>query len=198
MINNNYEIIERHYRCDLKPLIHYRDEEFRPVILPDSNDEYLVSNYGRVYNCTKGFFISQYTNRNGYRSAKLNGHNKLVHRLELQAFEEIEDPENYDVNHKNGYKEFNWFDNLEWMTRSENVQHGFDTGLSKKGEDHPNSKYTEDQIHFICKCLHDGLTGEDVCNILNITDRPKIHKLIYKLRKGEAWRHVTKNYNIAK
>lgn len=52
----------------------------------------------------------------------------LVSRLIASAF--IPNPENKDfVNHKNGNPLDNSIENLEWVTRTENQTHAFDTGL---------------------------------------------------------------------
>lgn len=70
--------------------------------------------------------------RCGYREVLLseNGKTKnyLVHRLIAETF--IANPENKPfVNHKDGNKQNNSIENLEWCTRSENAKHSYKNGL---------------------------------------------------------------------
>jgi hypothetical protein len=76
-----------------------------------------------------------FTVKNGYSQMNitLNGKTKsfLVHRL--VALEYCLNPSNKkEVNHINGIKTDNRVENLEWVTRSENIKHGISTGLIKK------------------------------------------------------------------
>ena len=73
---------------------------------------------------------------------------RSVHRLMALTF--IPNPENKrDVNHKNGDKLDNHIDNLEWVTHAENAVHGFANGLLHRGEAHPNSKLTVENVRTI-------------------------------------------------
>ena len=54
----------------------------------------------------------------------------MIHRLVAQAF--IPNPEGKpEINHKDGDRNNNHVDNLEWCTSSENSYHAYRTGLAK-------------------------------------------------------------------
>lgn len=86
-------------------------------------DKYMVSNYGNVKSNNKVL-----TKQNGYNYFRVtlsnNGKRKhfQIHRLVAKAF--IPNPKNLpEVNHKDGNKQNNMVENLEWCTRSENELH---------------------------------------------------------------------------
>lgn len=93
---------------------------------------YQVSNYGRVKSLNyartgKARNLRLGKHRQGYREAHLSKEGKTkifkVHRLVASAF--IPNPENKkEVNHIDEVSSNNRMDNLEWVTPSENMNHG--------------------------------------------------------------------------
>lgn len=104
---------------------------------------YKISSYGRVMSLAIVFnragievqnidFIKKQStcNKKAYPVINLGGKIKTVHRLLAEHF--IPNPEKKQtVNHKDGKKNNNSLDNLEWATYSENNQHARNMGLNK-------------------------------------------------------------------
>ena len=87
---------------------------------------YQVSDLGRI-KTKKGLIRKPTLNKNGYLYVNLRKdgktHNIPVHRLVAIAFIEGQAPE-LTVNHKNEDKTDNRAENLEWLTRRENLNYG--------------------------------------------------------------------------
>ena len=96
---------------------------------------YEVSDSGEVRNVKTKHVLSQQVNNRGYAKVFLvdKGHQNgvLIHGLVAIAFCENDDPTHKtQVNHINEDKTDNRALNLEWVTPSENVNHG--TGISRR------------------------------------------------------------------
>lgn len=72
--------------------------------------------------------IKQYNHTAGYLSVSLQGRLFLAHRLVLSTFQPNENFESLEVNHKDYNKKNNAVENLEWVTREENMQHAYKNG----------------------------------------------------------------------
>ena len=161
-----------------------------------ANFEYEVDKEGRVYRIGTVKEKYQSVNRDGYKVVRLYKNNKstakTVHRLVALAF--LPNPENKPcVNHIDGDKTNNKLENLEWVTYSENTIHSFNNGLQipLKGEDCPTSKYTNEQVHEVCKLMEQGLRNIEITEKLGF---PKT--LLKNIRNGSSWESIKSQYNI--
>lgn len=100
---------------------------------------------GYSYYDYKGKKLKGRKTRKGYLTVVLYIQNNTrtfpIHRLVAQAF--IPNPNNLpQVNHKDGNKQNNCVDNLEWITNKDNQLHAWKLGLQKTrlGKDNPASK----------------------------------------------------------
>lgn len=90
-----------------------------------ASGNYKVSSLGSVMHlrCGEWKKMGIGKSRTAYKSTTIVESNVSIHRLVAIAF--IPNPENKpQVNHKNGNRFDNRVDNLEWVTPSENAQHG--------------------------------------------------------------------------
>ena len=106
------------------------------IPIPGIENNYLAGNDGYVYT-RKTYRKRIHRNSNkGYPQVTISIHNKitlrLVHRLIASAFHG--QPIGLEVNHKNGMKDDNRPENLEWVTRSENHLHAYRNGLKGKNK----------------------------------------------------------------
>lgn len=167
------------------------DEIWKPI---PGYENYEASSLGRIrshWNMRrKGVAIlkSQVSSR-GYHQLRLAGRKAArVHRLVMLAFHGPN--EMCVVNHKNGIKTDNRLENLEYVTKSQDIAHAYATGLRKPtaryGENSYRSKLTEADVRWI----RENYTRNGAWNTTTLGKKfglcpQSIHKIIK--RKCWAW-----------
>lgn len=106
------------------------NEVWQNVVL-DTNDDtsgYLVSNLGRVKSLLKykAAILKQTVNEHGYLIVEIHGKPCRVHRLVAFAFIPNDDKTKDTVDHKDGNKANNKVDNLQWLSRLDNIKKEWD------------------------------------------------------------------------
>ena len=122
----------------------------------DSN--YFVTPDGIIYR--DGKLVKQSKMTRGYLSVGIyqNGHRTThyVHRVVAELY--IPNLHNKPfVNHVDGNKHNNRFDNLEWVTAKENSQHSITTLRKEMGERHSRAVVPDRIVRYIKKCRENNL-----------------------------------------
>ena len=161
---------------------------------------YEVSNFGKIRSLDRivpwrdgltrranGKLIQPSQIRGGYfRVCLTNQKREYVHVLVAREFIGPK-PSRYDVNHIDGNKANNTIDNLEYVTRGENIRHAFRLGLMKPqvGESSHSAKLTDDKVREIRKRLASGERRRDL-----VTEFGVSATCINEIARRENWKHV--------
>jgi len=183
---------------------------------------YKINKKGDIYSILKHKQLKPYLNESGYYSYYLiddEGKNGHIPTHRLIAFTFIDNPENKPhVNHKNGNKNDNSIENLEWCTNQENIIHSYQTKLRKTKEiiqynsdmvelkRFSSSKEAERELSIDYRNIHRSCKGS--CNAGNFifryneTENTNIEKKNIKLEKiTDEWFIIpqyTQRYRINK
>lgn len=159
--------------------------------IPGYEGVYQVSNGGdikrvKVYG---GVSLRKTRPQNGYRLIflRLKGQSNrhFVHRLVMLAFVG-ECPIGKQVNHKNGIKDDNRLENLEYVTPSENKRHAVDVLKKHIGEQNNKAKLTAVQVVEIRRLHAEGNTKIEALARMYKVSGVSIRAVLSR----ETWKHV--------
>lgn len=169
------------------------EQKLKPII---GYDNYLVSEYGIIirlpYTDSDGKFregriISQKKDKSGYHSCFLvknnKNHSHLIHRIVANVFIEESD---LQVNHKDGDKSNNHYQNLEFVTDKENKEHAVNNNLHQKGSRNGKAKLTEKQVIEIKEMLSSKTYTQS-----HIAKKFKVSAYtISDINNEKTWKHI--------
>lgn len=120
-------------------------------------DEYFIADDGSIYHNNRK--LKTTLDKDGYVQIGITVNRKTktmkVHRLVAKAF--ISNPNDLkEVNHIDGDKQNNSVGNLEWCSHAENLAHASANKLFRYGEQHQNSKLSQQNANEIRKLHSEG------------------------------------------
>jgi hypothetical protein len=131
--------------------------------LPVSTQGRVINQSGKTPGCR---------HPSGYMTVKYKGKSYKVHRLVAETW--LDNPEKKpQVDHINNVRHNNTLTNLRWVTRSENVQHSFDTNANRKSNAAARSRpirCIETQIEYPSATIAAkelGLDSSSITKVLN-------------------------------
>jgi len=150
-------------------------------------NNYYVDMCGNIYNRNRKLKPQP---RSGYLKISLSNlgvvNQMYIHRIVAKAF--ISNPKNMpEVNHKNGIKNDNRVENLEWVNRKDNAIHSYKNNLqvSQKGSMHGKSKLTEEDVLNIRIRYKKGETLTELSKFFKVA----ISTLSQIINK-KLWKHI--------
>jgi len=171
-------------------------EEWRPVV--GWEGVYSISNLGEIRR-TKPSSQSRYKNIIGERMTKgyvrfnlvdvTRQERVMAHRVVLSAFVGP-CPTGHECNHKNGKRDDNRLENLEWVTPSNNTRHAWNSLPNKRknqprGEKSPNARFFERDVREIRRRCDSGESVRGVARSLGAS-----RCAVGNIAKRISWRHI--------
>lgn len=140
---------------DTYRLVYDLDKTCKVKLCKDHKKLFWITETGILISRRTRSIIKFHKSKKGYLVyTTYDNNNKPIqiksHREVAKAF--IPNPDNKpEINHKDGIKSNNYWTNLEWSTRLENIHHAYKLKLivNKEGEENSNSKLSNTDVRII-------------------------------------------------
>ncbi len=151
--------------------------------------DYFVSDHGDVKK-SDGSVCKQHKSPKGYarvyiKNGGAGSSTVYVHRLVASTF--IPNPENLpQVNHKNGKKDDNRVENIEWVTASDNVRHSYCVLGRQSGATGKSFPRKAKLLPIEVKIIRQtDISNAELARYFGITDSSVCH-----IRKGHSYKYI--------
>jgi len=196
--------IEILIKIEKRKLRKLEDEIWR--VVPDSDERYQVSNYGRIksfaYNKKDGQILNGFV-INGFKQVQINTKKSkrkfYVHKFVAQIWISKPSDKHNFVIHLDGNLRNNHISNLEWHTRETLTEKHRELGnLKNKNTNRKNiirnSKLNELDIRHLKSMLEKGIVQSKIAKLFCISEMQ-----VTRIKRGENWGHIkpsmTENIN---
>ncbi len=210
MNNKNQRVVELQLLFKYHEYLNRKNihEEWKPIYINNEKTNYECSSFGRIVHIinNKHYFLTPIRMPNGYYVITLyhnkNPYRDYIHRIIAKEFIKI--PPIYtninltfndlEVNHINGKQKWNnSIYNLEWVDDKTNKNHGYKTGLYKKGNDSHLATHTADEIEYICQLIVENkLSISEIAKMTN--NKPGF---VYDILYNGSWKDITNKYDFS-
>ncbi|WP_242928602.1 HNH endonuclease [Pontibacter vulgaris] len=146
--------------------------------------QFAVSNFGNVRDNITCQLKKQTRRKSGYFVVTLNSKQEYVHRLVLKTLKPTNDS-SLIVDHIDSRKENNTLENLQYLTRSENVKKAAREGRHLRGSNQPNSKLIESEVLFIRNAYSKGVKSSELVKLFRVS-KPTIWRIV----NWKNWTHL--------
>lgn len=168
---------------------------------------YMVSNTGKVKSLDreilhkngkivfrKGRLLVPYLGKAKYERVKLSkdgeGRKFMVHRVVAYAFLGEPDIDKFssekaEVNHKDGNTQNNNVENLEWVTKEENMLHARENGFTTHGTTNGRAVLDDRDVSVIRRLYHRGVTQKILGESYGV-ERGTISSIV----RNETWTRI--------
>jgi len=172
-------------------------EIWKQLVIDNINYDYEVSNLGNIRSFSRKKILKG-SLRNGYLGVSISKNNIKktydIHQLVILTFIGKKEHDLIVVNHKNGIKTDNRFENLEYCTRTMNTKHAIDNNLLPKITKKVNKL---DPITFKILETYNSMLEAGEANNIDARHISCVCKGKRKTTGGYAWEYVN-DINILK